>query len=37
MNVLELTLWAWEMFLPKIVFLPQTSHCRAMPPTLPRR
>jgi len=31
MNVLELTLWAWEMFLPKIVFLPQTSHSRGIP------
>ena len=29
-NVLELTLCAWEMFLPKIVFFPQTSHSRAM-------
>jgi hypothetical protein len=31
MNVRELTLCAWETFLPKIVFFPQTSHSRAMP------
>lgn len=29
-NVLGLTLWAWEMFLPKTVFLPQLSQTRAI-------
>ena len=30
MNRREVTLCAWETFLPKIVFFPQISHTRAM-------
>ena len=37
MNVRELTLWAWEMLRPKIVFFPQTSQTRAMAITFPDR